>query len=76
MAVNVDVKAKEKPNQGGVKQFFKGLKAEIKRMTWPSKKDIKKATIAVGSFTVLYVIFVGLLDVGFNNLCELIFKLK
>jgi preprotein translocase subunit SecE len=74
MAVNGNVKAKGKSDQKGIVKFFKELKAEAKRITWPSKKDIKKATIAVVSFSFLYVIFVGLLDYGFNNLYKLIFK--
>jgi preprotein translocase subunit SecE len=74
MAVNGNVKVKERSNQKGIVKFFKELKAEAKRITWPSKKEIKKATIAVVSFSFLYVIFVGLLDYGFQNLYKLIFK--
>ena len=74
MAVNGNSKVKEKSNQKGIVKFFKDLKAEVKRITWPSKKDIQKATIAVFSFSFLFVIFVGLLDYGFNNLFRLIFK--
>ena len=74
MAANGNIKVKEKSNRKGIVKFFKELKAEAKRITWPSKKDIKKATIAVVSFSFLYVIFVGLLDYGFNNLYMLIFK--
>ena len=74
MAVNGNIKVKEKSNQKGIVKFFKDLKAEAKRITWPSKKDIKKATIAVATFSFLFVIFVGLLDYGFNNLYKLIFK--
>ena len=74
MAVNGNIKVKEKSNQKGIVKFFKDLKAEAKRITWPSKKDIQKATIAVASFSFLFVIFVGLLDYGFNNLYKLIFK--
>ncbi len=74
MAVNGNVKVIGKSNQKGIVKFFKELKAEAKRITWPSKKDIKKATIAVVSFSFLYVMFVGLLDYGFNNLYKLIFK--
>jgi len=74
MAVNGNIKVKENSNQKGIVKFFKNLKAETKRITWPSKKDIKKASIAVASFSFLFVIFVGLLDYGFNNLYKLIFK--
>jgi preprotein translocase subunit SecE len=74
MAVTGNVKVKEKPNRKGIVKFFKELKAEVKRITWPSKQDAKKGTIAVASFSFLFVIFVGLLDYGFNNLYKLIFK--
>ena len=74
MAVNGNLKVKGKSNQKGIVKFFKELKAEAKRITWPSKKDIKKASIAVGSFSLLYVVFVGFLDYGFNNLYKIIFK--
>ena len=74
MSVNGSIKVKEKSNQKGIVKFFKELKAEAKRITWPSKKDIKKASIAVASFSFIFVIFVGLLDYGYNNLYKLIFK--
>jgi preprotein translocase subunit SecE len=74
MAVNGNVKVKGKSDQKGIVKFFKELKAEAKRITWPSKKDIKKASIAVASFSLLYVVFVGFLDYGFNNLYKIIFK--
>jgi len=74
MAVNGNIKVIEKSNQKGIVKFFKDLKAEVKRITWPSKKDIQKATIAVASFSFIFVILVGLLDYGFNNLYKLIFK--
>ena len=72
MSVNGNIK--EKSNQKGIVKFFRELKAEAKRITWPSKKDIKKATIAVASFSFIFVVFVGLLDYGYNNLYKLIFK--
>jgi preprotein translocase subunit SecE len=74
MAVNGNLKGKSKSSHKGIVNFFKELKAEAKRITWSSKKDIKKATIAVASFSLLYIVFVGFLDYGFNNLYKVIFK--
>ena len=65
---------RKKDQTKGIVKFFRELKAEAKRITWPSKKDIKKATIAVASFSFIFVVFVGLLDYGYNNLYKLIFK--
>lgn len=74
MAKNVESKSKDTKKHLGIFQFFIDLKAEFKRITWPSKKDIKKASGAIISFCLLYVILVGLLDAGFNNLFKMVFK--
>ena len=63
-------------NKGGVLNFFKGLKAEVKIITWPSKEETKKALIAVAVVTLVYVILVGGFDYIFQNLFEAILKLK
>ncbi|WML36284.1 preprotein translocase subunit SecE [Clostridium sp. OS1-26] len=54
--------------------FFKELKAEFKRITWASKENVKKATITVMTFCLVYVVIVGLLDYGFKSLISVIFK--
>ena len=56
--------------------FFREVKAEVKRITWPSKDETKKAFIAVVVFTLMYTILVGGLDYIFKNLFKLILKLK
>lgn len=74
MAEKVDVKAMETKKKMKIVQFFIDLKAEFKRITWPTKAELKKAFMAVVCFCILYVIIVGLLDAGFKNLFNLIFK--
>lgn len=37
--VNINTKTSEKR---GLSKFFRELKAEVKRITWPSKDDTKK----------------------------------
>ena len=54
--VNIKSKASEKNNHF---KFFKEMKAEVKRITWPSKDDTKKALIAVGVVVLIYLILVG-----------------
>ena len=56
--------------------FFREVKVEVKRITWPSKDETKKAFIAVIVFTLMYTILVGGLDSIFSNLFEIILKLK
>ncbi|MEQ8154436.1 MAG: preprotein translocase subunit SecE [Clostridiaceae bacterium] len=75
MAVNGKVK-KEPVQKTGIVKFFREVKAEVKRITWPSKNEAKKAFIATIAFTVFYAALVGGFDLVFKNLFELIFKLK
>jgi len=56
--------------------FFVEIKAEVKKITWPSKKETKKALIAVTIVSIGYMILVGGLDYIFQNLFEAILKLK
>jgi preprotein translocase subunit SecE len=75
MAVEGNIKkTKEPAKKRDFFKFFRELKAEAKRITWASKKEVKKSTIAVLSFFLIYVVIVGILDFGFNNLFQLIFK--
>ena len=71
---NAKAKSAAKKN-GGIIKFFKDIKGEVKRITWPSKDDTKKALIAVGVVVLIYIILVGGLDYIFTNLFKLIFKL-
>nr|WP_246503572.1 preprotein translocase subunit SecE [Clostridium polyendosporum] len=57
-------------------KFFREVKAEVKRITWPSKQELKKAFLAVLVFALIYVVLVGGLDFIFKNLFDLIFKLN
>lgn len=76
MAAHDSVKSKNKSATSGnrIIGFFKELKAEFKRITWASKENVKKATITVILFCLVYVVVVGLLDYGFKNLINVIFK--
>lgn len=57
-------------------RFFREVKAEVKKITWPSKNDTKKALIAVGVVVLIYMVLVGGFDYIFQNLFKQIIKLK
>ena len=76
MAVNSSTKVQNTTKKGGVLKFFKEIKAEVTRITWPNKKDTKKAIIAVAVATIIYTVLVGGFDYIFQNLFEAILKLK
>ena len=57
--------------------YFKELKAEWKRITWPSKEDFKKATLAVIIFCLIWIAIVTVMDFGLRSLFEnFVFKIK
>lgn len=60
--------------KNGITSFFKGLKNEVKRITWAPKNDVKKATIITLFFCIMYMIAVGIIDFGFSRLSQFIYK--
>ena len=75
MAIKENVNVKRASEKKGLSKFFRELKAEVKRITWPSVNDTIKALIAVGVVVLIYIILVGGLDYIFTNLYKWIFKL-
>ncbi|WP_164509065.1 preprotein translocase subunit SecE [Clostridium rectalis] len=62
------------PEKRGVIQFFKGIKSEIKRITWASKTDVKKAIATVFTFCLVYMVAIGIIDFGFNKISTMLLK--
>ncbi|MBD5462800.1 MAG: preprotein translocase subunit SecE [Lachnospiraceae bacterium] len=42
--------------------FFKGVKAEFKKISWPDKESLLKQSVAVGCISVVMGIVIALLD--------------
>ena len=76
MSVKNNVKTEKAAEKSGLIGFFKDVKTEVKKITWPSKDEAKKAFVAVIGFTIMYTILVGGLDFIFSRLFDIIFKLK
>ncbi|EGG82369.1 preprotein translocase, SecE subunit [Lachnospiraceae bacterium 2_1_46FAA] len=45
------------------KSWFKGLKAEFKKIIWPDKKTLAKETTAVVAVSVLLAALISVIDV-------------
>ena len=45
-----------------IPEFFKGVKAEFKRITWPDKTTLLKQTTAVISVSFVVGVLIALLD--------------
>lgn len=64
---------KKAKGQNAFVVFFKDLKSEFKRITWPSYKKIKESTIQVIIFCFIFVVITGLLDEVFKRFFSFIF---
>ena len=53
-------------------RFFKDIISELKKVTWPTAKDLVKYSGAVLAFIVVTAIIVGLMDIGLASLFNLI----
>ena len=49
---------------------FKNMAAELKKVTWPSRKELVNYSIVVIVFMVLMAVVVGLLDLGASQLVQ------
>lgn len=70
MAKEVSKSNKEKKSKNDKKEnknFFKEFKAELKRVSWPTFKQLVNNTAAVIAIVLILVIIVFILDVIFEN---------
>lgn len=63
--------AKVKKSKGLVK-FLKETKAELKKVTWPSKEQLVHNTGVIITFIIIMCIILSLLDLGFGELIKLL----
>ncbi|PKN78013.1 MAG: preprotein translocase subunit SecE [Candidatus Cloacimonetes bacterium HGW-Cloacimonetes-1] len=54
-------------------RFFREVRAEMKSVTWPTKNDLKEGTIVVIVMSTIVALFLSLVDLGFNNIINLLF---
>ena len=50
------------------KSFFKGLKAELKKVIWPTPKQLVNNTVAVITIVLITTLIVFILDLAFESL--------
>ncbi len=60
--------------KGKTGTFLKGVKAEMRKVIWPSKKDLTNYTLVVIGISVAVAALVYLIDLGIGALFKLIIK--
>ena len=63
-----------KPKKASLIKFFKETKAELKKVSWPSKEQLFNNTLIIVVFIAIATIILSALDVGFTWLFSLITK--
>lgn len=49
-------------------RYLRGAWSEIRQTTWPSRRETMRLTFAVFVFSIVFAVFVSLLDFGFDKL--------
>ncbi|WP_215491677.1 preprotein translocase subunit SecE [Fenollaria sporofastidiosus] len=60
--------------KGKTGTFLKGVKAEMRKVIWPSKKDLTNYTLVVIGISVAVAALVYLIDLGIGALFKLFIK--
>jgi preprotein translocase subunit SecE len=55
-----------------VKNYFKGVRSELKKVNWPTKKELTNYTIVVFTTTLALTIVIWGLDLVFKGLLSVI----
>ena len=70
--------AQETALQGGVaaraKRFFRGVKAEMKKVTWPTKQELISYTGTVFVAVVFIAVLIWLIDMIFAKVLKVILR--
>ena len=63
-----DITKNEKKEKKEKKHFFKDFKAELKRVIWPTPKQLVNNTVAVITIVIIVAAVVLVLDLAFESL--------
>jgi len=55
-----------------IKQYFSDTRAELRKVTWPSRQDVREATQVVLVSTLLMTVFVGIVDQILSRIVKLV----
>jgi preprotein translocase subunit SecE len=55
-------------------QFLREVKVELKKVTWPSRKQALGSTVVVIILVMIISLFLGLVDIGLSSLVKIILQ--
>ncbi len=58
-----------------IRVFIGEMSAELKKVTWPSREELKESTIVVIIATLIATAFIGVVDIILNRLFRIVVDL-
>jgi len=62
--------------QGGLREYFRGVKTEVKKVVWPTRKELVSYTIVVGIACAFFGLFLWGVDSGFLAIIREVFSIN
>ena len=59
---------------GNLRNFLVEVRNELKRVTWPSRKEVYATTLVVILTSIFFGLYLFVLDLGFNTVIQWVFK--
>ena len=77
MADKIEKEAKQKPVKANKEKKkrsnpIKDMVHELKKVTWPSRQELKYYSIGVFIFVIIMAVITGIMDFGVNELLSLL----
>lgn len=57
-----------------VRQFFREVVAEFKKVTWPTRREVANSTTVVIIVVFVIALYLGVVDVGLSRIVGLILR--
>ena len=62
--------------RGGLREYFKGVRVETKKVVWPTRKELLSYTLVVIFTCAFFGLAIWGIDTGFLALLQLIFNIQ
>lgn len=57
-----------------IKKFFSDVFREMRKVSWPKRKELTRSTITVLSTVVFFTVFFAVIDLGISKLIRVILE--
>ncbi|WP_028390476.1 preprotein translocase subunit SecE [Bacillus cihuensis] len=57
-----------------ITEFFRGVAREMRKVSWPKRKELTRYTVVVLSTVVIMAVFFAVVDLGISKLIRLVIE--